>query len=1005
MSYYKKQTRQRLSSTLEEIKNRIYRIVATLDAEAWITKEPVAFEEKTTGEWRKIQIGEKWGELWDCAWFNFKGEVPQGEIGKKLVLLIDLSGEGCLFDKTGCPMRGLTNVSSEFEPGLGKPGKRVLQFTDNSAGGEKVDIWVEAGCNDLFGLYKDNGILKNAYIAECNEEMHQLYYDFYVLDNLLDNISEDSARYSSILYAMNEACNVLNEDSNQEEILKARDILKSELEKKGGTPSLTVSGIGHAHIDLAWLWPIRETIRKGARTFSTVLELMERYPDYIFGASQPQLYDWMKERYPQLYGKIKEKIEEQRWEAQGAMWVEADTNVSGGEALVRQMLYGKRFFRKEFGKDMKVCWLPDVFGYSAALPQILKKSGVDYFMTIKLSWSEHNEFPYHTFMWQGMDGSKVLTHMPPEGTYNSPASPMSIKKIEKNFHEKGISDEALVLFGIGDGGGGPGAEHLERLKREKNLEGIAPVKQEFSIDFFERIEKHIDRYKTWVGELYLEKHQGTYTTQAKNKWYNRKMEYALRELEFSMTIANLYSEISYEKEELDELWKETLLYQFHDILPGSSIKRVYDESLERYSIMHEKTEELINRNYLALSNQIDTKYMIKPYIAYNSLSWKRNEWLNVDGKWKKVTIPSLGYVVMDMAEEEIYEYNMFAGEDFVENDLLRVTFSTEGTIISIYDKENCKEVIPKGAVANRLSVYEDMGDAWDFPIYYDEKPAKSFKLINTEFFVDGPKAIMEQNYCFGNSVLKQRIVLTEGERHIDFITDVQWMESRKMLRTSFPVSVYSENVTCDIQFGNIKRSTHSNTSWDMAQYEICAHKWVNLSQSDYGVALMNDSKYGHKIKDNVIDLNLLRSSEYPGVSADRGDHTFVYSLYPHDGNEIVENINEKAYELNIAPRVYPVHISKGLLKKELSTMEISSNNIIVEAVKKAEDDNDVIVRLYESKGAATNCEVKFNLDISQVSLVNLMEESMEELPMEGNKINLSMKPFEICTLKIKNREF
>ncbi len=452
MPYYPNQTKNYLRQVCEKIQKAIYVPVAELAATAWITSEPVSFEERCTGQEKKIVLEEKWGNLWDCAWFNFTGEVPRDVVDKKVVLLIDVSGEGCIFDEQGCPVRGLTNGSSVFDRSLGEPGKRVVQFLDKSEGGEKVDLWMDAGCNDLFGTLQYNGILKEAHIATCNQEMRQLYYDFAVLYELMENLSEEEARYHSILYTLNDAAKVMR-NYTIEEAKKARTILEPELAKNGGDPSLTISAIGHAHIDLAWLWPIRETIRKGARTFSTVLELMDRYPDYVFGASQPQLYQWMKDRYPLLYDKIKERIAEGRWEAQGAMWVEADTNISGGEALVRQCLYGKRFFRNEFDKDMKVLWLPDVFGYTGSLPQILKKSGVDYFMTIKLSWSEHNRFPHHTFHWQGIDGTKILAHMPPEGTYNSAASPKSIKKAEKDFLDKGISDQCLMLFGIGDGGG------------------------------------------------------------------------------------------------------------------------------------------------------------------------------------------------------------------------------------------------------------------------------------------------------------------------------------------------------------------------------------------------------------------------------------------------------------------------------------------------------------------------------------------------------------------------
>jgi alpha-mannosidase len=363
----------------------------------------------------------------------------------------------------------------------------------------------------------------------------------------------------------------------------ARSVLAKELNKQGGASSLKISAIGHAHIDLAWLWPLRETRRKAARTFSTALMLLEKYPNYIFGASQPQLYAWVQQDYPALYEKVKKKIAEGRWEVQGAMWVEADTNIAGGEALVRQILYGKKYFQKEFNQDMRILWLPDVFGYSGALPQILRKSGIEYFMTTKLSWNIYNKFPHHTFLWSGIDGSEVLAHMPPEGTYNSAASPTSIHKAEAEYMDKGIADECLMLFGIGDGGGGPGEEHLERLERERNLEGLLPIKQEPSIQFFDRLALQRENYKKWHGELYLERHQGTYTTQAKSKRYNRKIEILLRELEFISVLAQLERNESYPDETIERLWKELLLYQFHDILPGSSIHRVYEESLHHYA--------------------------------------------------------------------------------------------------------------------------------------------------------------------------------------------------------------------------------------------------------------------------------------------------------------------------------------------------------------------------------------------------------------------------------------
>ncbi|GKX29949.1 alpha-mannosidase [Vallitalea longa] len=999
MPYNKKQMYVYIQNVIKKINEVMYIKVAELNAVAWVTREPVPFEERCTGEKKQINMGETWGQLWDCGWFHFTGKVPKSQAGKKVVLLIDVNGEGCVFDRKGCPIRGLTNISSYFDYTLGKPGKQVVQFLEHAEGEEKIDIWVETGCNDLFGRYSKKGTLEEACIAVCNKQMRALYYDFEVLYNLMLQLPDSESRHMSILYKLDEAAKIMK-NYTEEEAAIARKILMSELNKKGGDPSLTISAIGHAHMDLAWQWPIRETIRKGARTFSTVLEMMERYPDYIFGASQPQLYIWMKEHYPSLYRKIKEKIKEGRWEVQGAMWVEPDTNISGGEALVRQVLYGKRFFREEFNKDMKSLWLPDVFGYTASLPQILKKSGVDYFMTIKLSWSEINQFPHHTFNWQGIDGTKILCHMPPEGTYNSSASPQAIKKTESQFLDKGVSDRCLMLFGIGDGGGGPGAEHLERLKRVKNLNGLSPVVQESSLDFFKKIDNDSNKYKTWNGELYLEKHQGTFTTQAKNKKYNRKMEIMLRELEFSSMLAQLNADKIYPQEDIEEIWKEVLLYQFHDILPGSSIKRVYDESLDRYKILMDKTEELLKQSFAAIVDKINITGMNNPYVVFNSLSWERKEWVKVNDDWQYLSVPSMGYLVTDEKKVEIPNENLVIKEDHLENEMIKLRFNADGTIKSIYDKEYKREVIQEEMVANKLAIYDDQGDAWDFDINYDERLCDSFLLVSKENYVDGPQAVMKQVYKYGESELIQKVILTKDSRRIDFSTEVMWEERNKMLRTSFPVDIYATEAICDIQFGTIKRPLYRNTSWELAKFEICAHKWVDISQRDYGVALINDCKYGYKVLENTIDLNLLRSTEYPGIDADRGRHEFTYSLYPHNGDHVVGEVAKKAYELNIPMNYIKGNINEALLPKAKSFIEVLSDNVIIESVKKAEVDNDLIIRLYENNNSSVDTQIIFNFDVKSVKMVDMMEENSREISIEKGVINLRFQPFEIHTLKV-----
>lgn len=984
MTHKIKHIREHTQQYLEWIRQKIYTPIAQLDIEGFVTKEPVPFSKRLDGTYRKYQLGEVWGSLFDCAWFHVTGTVPACGKNKKVVLMLDFSGEGCLFDQEGCPVRGITNVSSHYDFALGMPGKRVVPFKDPAEGDEPVELWIDAGCNDLFGNFKGDGKIVQAEIAVCNELARTVYYDIVVLDDLLSCLDENTPQYSSILYTLQRAYAELS-DFSDEEFIAAHEILQEELGKTGGTPTLSFNAIGHAHIDLAWLWPLRETKRKGARTFSTVLEMFDRYPDYVFGASQPQLYQWMKEDYPLLYEKIKEKVKEGRWEVQGGMWVESDTNVPCGESLVRQFLYGKRFFRKEFGVDVRTLWLPDVFVYTAALPQIIKKSGCDYFSTIKLSWSKVNQFPYHTFRWKGLGDDEVLVHMPPEGAYGSAALPHSFDFAAKNYQEKGLCDTAMMLFGISDGGGGAGPEHLERLKREKNLQGLYPVEQKQTIDFFDHIAKQQERYPSYKGELYLERHQGTLTTQAKNKQYNRKMEIALHEAELLCTQAFLKTGAIYPREELETIWKEVLLYQFHDILPGSSIKRVYDESLERYETLYRQVTELADHAIKSMAEKESQSY-------YNPLPWNRKKVFSKDGVLQELEIPAFAFAEVSQAQPVASE--LYAADDVLENEYLRVRFSADGSVSSIWDKKNSRECIRPGGKGNELWVFTDLGDAWDFAIDYRNKKNSQFVLV--DFCIEQtPESVYRKNrYQYGDSVIEQKVVLLHGARWVDFQTVVDWNEKDRMLRAEFPVNVETREVSCDIQFGNIKRSAEENGSLDYAQIEIAAHKWIDYSEPDFGVAMLSDSKYGFYAKNGVLSMNLLRSQNYPGEQADIGRHEFCYAIYPHSGDAFHSQVEKAGYEYN-----YPV-IESAYYTQAASPVKANKENIILETVKLAEDGDDVIVRLYESKGVHTNVELSVQECFHGCTLVNLIEDPVRLLPIDYGKITLNLNPFEICTLKL-----
>lgn len=994
MPYSEKYMLRKIDDAIRTVKPAIYTKIAPLSVRAYVTPEPVKFSERTSGEEKILTVGESWGKLWDCAWFCFEGRIPESEREKNLVLMLDVSGEMCVFDKAGVPVACLTNVNSDFDDSLGNPGKRIYVLDKATKESGEITLWADAGCNDLFGNYQNSGRVMEADLAICDGELRDIYYDLAVIRDMLGCIDKNSARYKRLLGRTYDAvCMITTPDFDREAVKR---ILNKELDRKCGDSSLRVTGIGHAHIDLAWLWPIRETKRKGARTFSNVIQLMDRYPDFIFGASQPQLYKWVKEDYPELYAKIKQKVKENRWECQGGMWVEADTNVSGAEPLVRQFLYGKKFFMEEFGVDVRSLWLPDVFGYSAALPQIMKKSGVDYFVTQKLSWSEHNSYPHHTFNWYGIDGTDVLAHLLPEDTYNGPAMPRSLKKIEANYKDSAVCEEALMLFGIGDGGGGPSNFHLEGLKRIKNLEGLVPCEQGYSIDMLDRIAENKADYKKWVGELYLEKHQGTYTTQSRIKRFNRRTEFALRETEFACVWAKLAANVPYPKAELDEIWEEYLLYQFHDILPGSSINRVYQEAEERFKVILKRLSEIKKAAYAKVAATIGR---VNETIVFNSLPFEVTEQFKTTGGYRQITVPAMGMKSLDESTDRFEP--CASDETGLENSKLSVTFNSDGAITEIYDKINGRQVLLNGEKANTFILYEDRGDAWDMRFNYVDDVTTEMKLIDVEFGVEGGNAVRTQTFSFNESILKQKIVLTPAGI-IRFETEADWREKRKMLRTAFPINVVSDKVECDIQFGSLERSTTENTSWQYAQFEICAQKWLDISQRDYGAAVLNNGKYGYRVKDTTIDINLLRSPCYPDVNADYGKHSFTYAFYPHKGDRVEAKVSEHAYQLNMPLSVAKVSTDGQIEAKEAAQLMKFDNGgaAVIESIKAAEDGRGIILRVYESTGADCDITLRPNFRFQRASVVDLTENEVTECAVSGGTISASLKPFEILSIKI-----
>ncbi|MFA7183926.1 MAG: glycoside hydrolase family 38 C-terminal domain-containing protein [Victivallales bacterium] len=991
-----------------------------LDAEYFVTEEPVSFKEKDRYEFKPAPKGTMWGSDWQCVWFHLTGTIPAEWAGETVAARIDVGGEGLVLSPEGIPLQGITNNSvfcSSFR-------REYVPLYDSAPGGKDVELWLDAGASNPFGMKMSShprldakkpggGIsahINHLQLCTVDKNIRQLGIDVEIALSLMKSYPKDNYRYRQILMILCEAVDLYR--GNPQNACEVSKFLKEKLfSAKACSSALKVTAVGHAHIDTAWLWPLRETIRKCARTFANQIANIEKYPEYVFGASQPQHYQFVKDHYPELYAKVKKAVAEGRWEPQGGMWVEADCNLPSGESMIRQFLHGKNFFMDEFGFDVKNLWIPDVFGYSGALPQIIKGSGCDYFLTQKISWNLFNEFPHNTFIWRGIDGSEVLTHFPPENNYNAFVSPEQLIKAQNNFKEADVLDEFCSLFGLGDGGGGPREDYIERAMRLKDLEGCPKVTMGRADDFFERTKASAEKLEIWDGELYLEKHQGTLTTQAKVKRCNRKLEYLLKHIEFIYSCLPLSD---YPAAELEKLWKTLLINQFHDIIPGSSITRVYKETHEQYAEMFKNCKELLAKaaDLLFSSNE-------NSMTLFNPLSCSCNGpvvlpkgWMNaaVNGKALPgqfegervivdINIPPCAFLTVDKIDAAAAS-PIENGENLIlENAFIRYEFNRDAQLISVYDKEADYELIQPEKPANVISLYHDDPveyDAWDIDLGYEEQLLENARggAVNK---ISGPiRQVLDFELEIGNSKIRQRITLGHGKR-LDFETRVQWNEAHKMLRTQFPVKAHTTEAAFDIQYGYLKRSTGRNTSWDMARYEVAAHRYADISDSQYGIALLNDCKYGYKVHDRVLDLNLLRSSKYPDFTADLGEHEFTYSLLPHKGDLLQSNVMNNAAILNQPPlRFEGFRADKAILPCSLE-----SNDISLEAIKKAEKEKCLIIRLVETKGQRSQASLRFELPVKKLIRTNLIEWTEEgNETMNGNILKLEMKPFEIRTYKV-----
>ncbi|MGN0993804.1 MAG: alpha-mannosidase, partial [Butyricicoccus sp.] len=870
-------------------------------------------------------------------------------------------------------------------------------------------------------------------LVSLDERLLKLYYDLYAPLEAAECVGVSSPAAQRILRHLDAAVSELDltepySQSFYDSVERAQRYMTEEFYGKvcHTSDDYVTTTVGHTHIDVAWKWTLAQTREKVVRSFSTVLRMMEQYPEYRFMSSQPQLYQFLKEEEPELFERVKERVREGRWECEGGMWLEPDTNIPSGESLVRQLLYGTRFFEQEFGVRNETLWLPDVFGYSASLPQILKKSGIRHFATAKLGWNQYNVFPYTTFNWVGMDGSEVLVQLittqnhdesSARTTYNGMLSATQLLGSHRRHAQGDLHDNTLMPYGHGDGGGGPTIEMVEQNRRfARGIPSMPTTRNDSVHDYFRALEKTLENKEVprWKGELYFECHRGTYTSISEVKKNNRKTEILLKRIEMLGVMDDLSA---YPKEELDGMWKTLLLNQFHDVLPGSSIEQVYLDSAEQFGQLRRRGEALLEKqlnrtagegsalvlvNTTAFAREEPVLYAgsIPGAVQQNGVSLEVQP---VEGGTliAGAKVPSCGVACLTMTEKpaQKIENPLIVTETHLENEFLSVNVDEFGQLTRIFDKRAGRDVLEPGKAGNVLRAYQDLPsrhDNWNIDVFYKKRANLIVEDCRICVLETGPvRGAIRVEKRFGHSTVRQDIHIWAHSAQLDFVTTLDWHDQHFMVKADFPVDVWTDEMTCDVQFGNIRRSTLKNTSWDLGKFEACSHKWIDLSEPGYGVALLNDCKYGHTLDGNHLELSLLRSGTFPNPNADQGSQTFTYSLLPHMGDWRTAAVDRAAEALN-----EPVLVRAGREQDAKSLLAVDARNVFVESVKRAEDSDSLIVRLYENHGCRTSATVTFAETFQSVENCDMMENDGRLLARNTDRATLELRPYEIITLKL-----
>ncbi|MFF5524063.1 alpha-mannosidase [Streptomyces misionensis] len=993
----------RLRRVLDErVRPAVYPESVPLQVAVWHAPgEPVPVAEGLAAEPEPIEVGARWGAPWGTSWFRVTGTVPEEWAGRTVEALLDLGFderlpgfqcEGLVYRPDGTPVKGLN------------PRNQWVRVGAPVAGGEEVRLHIEAASNPVLVGFGTTALgdretaggepqytLTRMDLAVFDETVWQLVIDLEVLGELMAELPADSARRYDILRAAERALDALDLQDVNGTAAGARERLTGVLASPAVPSAHRISAVGHAHIDSAWLWPLRETVRKVARTASNMTALIEDEPDFVFAMSQAQQWAWIKEHRPEVWARVKEAAARGRFVPAGGMWVESDTNMPGSEAMARQFVHGKRFFLQEFGVENEEVWLPDTFGFAAGLPQIIRAAGAKWLLTQKISWSRTNAFPHHTFRWEGIDGTRIFTHFPPVDTYNCSMRGAELAHAASNFREKGRARHSLAPTGWGDGGGGTTREMVAKAARLRDLEGSPTVVWETPRAFFEKAEAEYPEPPVWVGELYLELHRATLTSQAQTKQGNRRSEHLLREAELWAATAAVRSGFPYPYEELDRLWKTVLLHQFHDILPGSSIAWVHREARATYRRVAGELNGIIEAAQRALAGEGDTP------LVFNAAPHGR------------AGVPA-GAAATPVAEGRTELRPREGGGHVLDNGLLRIEIDGRGLVVSAYDIEADRESIAPGRAANLLQLHPDfpnMWDAWDVDEFYRNTVTDLTDAESVTPGEDGASVRIVRS--FGSSRVTQVLSLAPGERRLVLDTEVDWHETEKFLKLAFPLDVHAERYASETQFGHVFRPTHTNTSWEAARFEACNHRFVHLEEPGWGVAIVNDSTYGHDVTRTVrtdgdrgttttVRASLLRAPRFPDPETDQGVHRFRHALVP--GADIGDAVRE-GWRINL-----PERRTTGA-RDVAPLVSVDSDAVVVTAVKLADDGSgDVVVRFHEAHGARARATLETGFAFTALTVTDLLERPLADAPRpdrEGERITVRLRPFELMTLRLHRR--